>query len=112
MPPLPPSPPPPCPHPQPAPRAVNRRGTEPQEPEPHPARSILLRKRRCPMANQDIANREAGPLLEPNQRPASSAKRWAILLGFAALVFLFAFSVNHQGDQPAAPPAATATGPT
>ena len=64
------------------------------------------------MANQDMANREAGPLLEPNERPASSAKRWAILIGFAAAVFLLAFSVNHKGGQPSEPPAATATGPT
>ena len=64
------------------------------------------------MANQDIANREAGPLLEPDERPASSAKRWTILIGFAALVFLFVFSINHKGDQPSAPPAASATGPT
>ena len=65
------------------------------------------------MSNQqDIANREAGPLLEPNERPASSAKRWAILIGFAAIMFLAVFSISHKGDQPAAPPAATATGPT
>ena len=65
------------------------------------------------MSNQqDIANREAGPLLEPGERPASSAKRWAILIGFAAAVFLVVFSINHKGDQPNAPPAATATGPT
>lgn len=65
------------------------------------------------MSNQqDIASREAGPLLEPGERPASSGKRWAILIGFAAFVFLAVFSINHQGDQAAAPPAATATGPT
>ena len=64
------------------------------------------------MANQDIANREAGPLLAPDERPASSGKRWAILIGFAALMFLAVFSINHKGDQPNAPPAATATGPT
>ena len=64
------------------------------------------------MANQDIANREPGPLLEPDERPASAGKRWAILIGFAALVFAAAFSVNHKGDQPNAPPAATATGLT
>ena len=61
---------------------------------------------------QDIANREAGPLLDPNERPASSGKRWTILIGFAAAVFLMVFSINHKGDQPNAPPAATATGPT
>ena len=60
----------------------------------------------------NIANREPGPLLEPDERPASTAKRWAILIGFAAAVFLTVFSVNHKGDQPNAPPAATATGPT
>ena len=64
------------------------------------------------MANQDIANREAGPLLEPDERPASSAKRWAILIGFAALMFVAVFSISHKGDQPPVPPAATATGPT
>ena len=65
------------------------------------------------MSNQqDIANREAGPLLAPDERPVSSAKRWAILIGFAAAVFLMVFSINHKGDQPNAPPAATATGPT
>jgi hypothetical protein len=64
------------------------------------------------MANQDIANREPGPLLEPDERPASSGKRWAILIGFAAIMFLVAFSINHKGDEPSAPPAATATGPT
>lgn len=60
----------------------------------------------------DIASREAGPLLEPGERPASSAKRWAILIGFAVIVFAAVFSINHNNDQPAAPPAATATGPT
>ena len=64
------------------------------------------------MANQDSANREAGPLLEPNERPASNAKRWAILIGFAAVMFLAVVSINHKGDQPSAPPAASATGPT
>ena len=62
--------------------------------------------------SNDIANREPGPLLEPDERPASTGKRWAILIGFAALVFLAVFSINHKGDQPNAPPAATATGPT
>ena len=47
---------------------------EAAEPEHRPARSILLRKREMPMSN-DIANREAGPLLEPNERPASLGKR-------------------------------------
>jgi hypothetical protein len=62
--------------------------------------------------SNDIANREAGPLLEPDERPAGSGKRWAILIGSAALMFLAVFSINHKGDQPSAPPAATATGPT
>ena len=42
----------------------------------------------------------------------STGKKWAILLGFAAFVFLVVASVNHKGDQPSAPPAAsTATAP-
>ena len=44
--------------------------------------------------------------------PRQHGKRWAILIGFAALMFLAVFSINHKGDQPDAPPAATATGPT
>ena len=54
----------------------------------------------------NMADREAGPLLEPGERPMSEGKRWAILLGFAAVVFAAAFSVNHEADQGSAPPAA------
>ena len=64
------------------------------------------------MSNQqDIANREAGPLLKPGER-SSTGKRWAILIGFAALMFLAVASVSHKGDETNAPPAASATGPT
>ena len=35
----------------------------------------------------------------PDERPASSGKRWAILIGFAALVSIAAASINHRGDQ-------------
>ena len=60
----------------------------------------------------NIANREPGPVLDPDERPASSGKRWAILIGFAALVSIAAASINHKGDQPSVPPAAsTATQP-
>ena len=46
------------------------------------------------------------------QGSRSTGKRWAILAAFAAFVFLVVASVNHRGDQPAAPPAAaTATAP-
>jgi hypothetical protein len=46
------------------------------------------------------------------QGSKSTGKKWAILLGFAAFVFLVVASVNHKGDQPAAPPAAaTAAAP-
>ena len=55
----------------------------------------------------NIANREPGPVLEPDQRPMSTAKSWAILLGFAAVVFLGAASINHKGDQRNKPPAAS-----
>ncbi len=59
-----------------------------------------------------IADRDGGPLLEPGQRPMSEGKRWAILLGFAAIVFGAALSVNHETDTGDAPPAAaTATQP-
>lgn len=58
-------------------------------------------------------DREAGPLLEPGERPMSEGKRWAILLGFAVIVFGAAFSIDHQkvdkGSEP--PAAATATQP-
>jgi hypothetical protein len=60
----------------------------------------------------NMANREAGPVLAPDERPASSGKRWAILIGFAALVSIAAASINHKNDQPSVPPAAsTATQP-
>jgi hypothetical protein len=62
--------------------------------------------------SNDIANREAGPLLEAGERPAGTGKRWAILIGFAALMFLAVASISHKGDETNAPPAATATGPT
>jgi hypothetical protein len=54
----------------------------------------------------NIADREAGPLLEPAERTMSEGKRWAILLGFAAVVFAAAFSIDHSVDQGSAPPAA------
>ena len=56
----------------------------------------------------NMASRGAGPVLEPGERPASEGRRWAILLGFAAVAFLAAASVNHKADQPDAPPAAAA----
>jgi hypothetical protein len=56
----------------------------------------------------NISNREAGPVLDPDERPASSGKRWAILIGFAAVVSLAAASVNHRSDKADAPPAAAA----
>jgi len=60
----------------------------------------------------NIQNRETGPLLDPDERPASSAKRWAILIGFAAVLFIAAASINHRGDPQNVPPAAsTATAP-
>ena len=60
----------------------------------------------------NITNRDAGPVLDPDERPASSGKRWAILIGFAALVSIAAASINHRGDERDAPPAAsTATQP-
>lgn len=60
----------------------------------------------------DIASREAGPLLEPNEKQQGEGRRWAILVGFAAMVMLAALSVNHNNDAPSAPPAAsTATAP-
>ncbi len=56
----------------------------------------------------NIADRETGPVLEPDERPAGSGKRWAILIGFAALVSIAAASVNHRGDTREEPPAAAA----
>jgi hypothetical protein len=56
----------------------------------------------------DMTNREAGPMLDPDERPAGTDKRWAILIGFAAVVLLVASSINHQSDKPDQPPAAAA----
>ena len=59
-----------------------------------------------------IADRQAGPMLDSDERPASSGKRWAILIGFAVVVLGVAASVNHRADQAEAPPAAAnATAP-
>jgi len=61
----------------------------------------------------DIADRDAGPALAPNERPMGTGKRWAILLGFAALVMGAALSVDHKNDaRDAPPPNAAAPGPT
>ena len=57
----------------------------------------------------NIADRAAGPMLDPDERPASSSKRWAILVGFAVVVLGAAASVNHRADKVDAPPAAAAT---
>jgi|tagenome__1003787_1003787.scaffolds.fasta_scaffold20708471_3 hypothetical protein len=57
----------------------------------------------------DIASREAGPVLDPDERPVSYGKRWAILIGFAVVVLGAAASINHKADQPNdEPPAAAA----
>ena len=56
----------------------------------------------------NIGNRETGPLLDADERPASSAKRWAILIGFAAVLFVAAASVNHRTEKADEPPAAAA----
>lgn len=56
----------------------------------------------------NIADRAAGPVLDPEDQPASSGKRWAILIGFAAVVLGAAASVNHRSDKADAPPAAAA----
>jgi hypothetical protein len=48
-------------------------------------------------------------MLDPDERPASSSKRWAILVGFAVVVLGAAASVNHRADKVDAPPAAAAT---
>jgi hypothetical protein len=58
---------------------------------------------------RDIADREAGPQLDSGQRPLGAGKSWAILLGFAAVVFLAAASVNHKRDAPNSEPPAAAT---
>src|SRR3954466_15087418 len=52
-----------------------------------------------------IASRQAGPTLDPDERPASSGKRWAVLIGFAVLVLGAAASVNHRTDKADEPPA-------
>jgi len=64
-----------------------------------------------PMTDETITPpppREPGPQPDPmlNEAPASSAKRWGILIAFAAIVALTVAGVSHKGDQPAAPPAA------
>ena len=56
----------------------------------------------------NIANREAGPALKPDERPAGNGKRWAILIGFAAIVLGAATSINHGSDKADQPPAASA----
>ncbi len=58
----------------------------------------------------DITDRTAGPVLDPHERPLGEGKRWAILVGFAAIVMAAALSVNHRNDAPATPaPSAAAT---
>jgi hypothetical protein len=56
----------------------------------------------------NIANRAAGPALAPDERPTGDGKRWAILIGFSAVVLLAAASINHRSDKPDEPPAAAA----
>ena len=56
----------------------------------------------------DIASRQTGPALDPDDRPASNGRRWAILIGFAAVVSIAAASVNHRADKQDEPPAAAA----
>ena len=56
----------------------------------------------------NIANRATGPALDPDERPASSGKRWAILLAFAVIVVGAATSINHRADKADQPPAASA----
>jgi hypothetical protein len=55
-----------------------------------------------------IASRQTGPALDPDERPASTGKRWAILIGFAAIALGAAASVNHRSDKAEQPPAAAA----
>jgi hypothetical protein len=55
----------------------------------------------------DIASRQTGPAADPDA-PASSGKRWAILIGFAVVVLGAAASVNHRADKADQPPAAAA----
>jgi hypothetical protein len=58
-----------------------------------------------------LANRDAGPSLDPSQPPASEGKRWAILIGFAAIVLLAAASINHNEGRNEPPAAVTAQQP-
>ncbi|HWP15352.1 MAG TPA: hypothetical protein VNM46_06980 [Xanthobacteraceae bacterium] len=55
-----------------------------------------------------IADRQAIPSLDPDERPVSSGRRWAILIGFAVVALGAAASVNHGSDKADAPPAASA----
>jgi hypothetical protein len=56
-----------------------------------------------------VASRQPGPVLDPDERPAGTEKRWAILLGFAAAVLIGAASINHSSDKADQPPAAATT---
>jgi hypothetical protein len=56
----------------------------------------------------NIASRQTGPALDPDERPAGGGKRWAILIGFAVVVLGAAASVNHRTDKADEPPAAAA----
>jgi hypothetical protein len=56
----------------------------------------------------NLAERAAGPTLDADERAASRGKRWAILIGFAVIVFGGAASVNHRSDKAEQPPAASA----
>ena len=61
------------------------------------------------MTNEtNTAAGEPGYAVEPDAPPASSTKRWAILIGFAAVVSIAAASVNHRTDKADEPPAAAA----
>ena len=55
-----------------------------------------------------MTNLQTAPALDPDERPATSGKRWAILVGFAAVALIAAASVNHRGDKQDQPPAAAA----
>ena len=55
-----------------------------------------------------IPNRAHGPVLDPAEPAANTGKRWAILIGFAAVVLLAAASINHRSDKQDEPPAAAA----
>lgn len=70
---------------------------------------IVANERPNPMTDPDNpANPATRPALDPDGRQTSNAKRWAILLGFAAIVFGAAASINHRTDKADAPPAASA----